>query len=116
MNLEKLRNSQFNYEISVAEELDLFEIKFPKQLLFIFVRKAIENHRESDGSLSKIKLSLQSEKGKVLILLQGDDTISTLSEADQAICKETIKLFRQIEGIKISYEMSRGLIKLRLNI
>lgn len=115
MNLEKLRNSQFNYEISVGEELDLFEIKFPKQLLFIFVRKAIENQRESKGSQSILKLSLQPEKGKVLILLQGDDTISALSGEDQAISKETIKLFRQIEGIKIRYEISKERVMLWLH-
>ena len=108
--LEKLRDPEFTYDISVSEEVDLFKLKIPRQLLFIQVENAIKHALRPKFSEKVLQINIRRQGEKILVIISDNGNPNPNSKASYStgkglkITSELLSLYQQTRKQNIRFQ------------
>lgn len=114
--LESFRDSAFTFEITVDEDVDLFEVTLPKQFVFIHVENAIKHGLRPIDRPKKLSIRVRRQGSRIHlevsnngVLYAPDGKKEDGSTGRGFILLEKMKgIYKKMEGRKIGYRIHAG--------
>ncbi len=115
--LEKLRDTDFDYEIKVAEDLDAFEVEVPKQMIFTHVENAIKHGLRPKKGDKRLWIEVTASERGITIRVE-DNGVGFQEQKETSgtrkglkIMEEMAELYEKIRDSKVSYQLSSTGVK-----
>lgn len=70
--LEKMRASDFDYQVTVSEDADTFEVEVPRQLIFTHVENAVKHGLRPKESYKKLIIKVYKEDSDLIIQVENN--------------------------------------------
>lgn len=110
-DLEQMREDEFSYAIDVSEEVDLFEVEVPRQLLFTHVENAVKHGLRPKEGDKKLELKIARRERDVSITISNNgipyQKKSSTSGTGKGleIHRQLIDIYRSLKNVEIATEI-----------
>lgn len=105
--LEQYKTPDFDFEIEVAEDIDLFEVPIPKQFIFTHVENAIKHGLRPAKGAKKLEISVKTEGTHIVIRVYNNGlpfTREDMTNHKPDSVKSTGKGLKLLNNMKAIYE------------